>query len=61
MGKGGRPRVENPKTDRVHFRVTPEDRRKLDEYCIQHHVSKSQVLMEGFRLFMEREEREKGE
>ena len=45
----GRPRLDDPKSESVHFRLTVEDKRILDSYCEQENVQKTEAIRRGIR------------
>lgn len=45
--KIGRPPVENPLSERLYLRVTPETKAVLDECAEQLNVSRSEVVRQG--------------
>lgn len=47
--KRGRPVTDNPKTVRVDVRLTQEELKILDEYCIKNDVSRPQGLRDGIK------------
>lgn len=47
--KRGRPIAENPKNVRVDVRLTQEELRILDDYCIKSGVSRPQGLRDGIK------------
>ena len=47
--KPGRPVEENPKDIRLDVRVTKEELRILDEYCVRKSVKRPQGLRDGIK------------
>ena len=45
----GRPTTDNPKTMRVDVRLTEEELKMLDQYCLQAGVSRPQGLRDGIK------------
>lgn len=45
----GRPKLDNPKTESVHLRLSKEDRTIVDEYCKQENIPKTEVIRRGIR------------
>ena len=50
MASRGRPYAENPKSVKVGFRVTEEERKRLIAYCEKMGLTQSQVLKEALEL-----------
>lgn len=50
MAGHGRPPVENPKTIKVGFRVSEQERDRLFAYCKKMNLTQSQVLKEALEL-----------
>lgn len=50
MAVMGRPHVEHVKELKIGFRVTKEERAKLDEYCARKNLTQTQVLTEALEL-----------
>ncbi len=50
MAERGRPFAENPKSVKVGFRVTEEERNRLFAYCKRMNLTQSQVLKEALEL-----------
>lgn len=51
-----RPKLDNPKTERLGLRVLPEQKAEIEAYAKQRGLSKSQVLLEDFQLLLKKEE-----
>ena len=45
----GRPKLDNPKSESVHLRLTTEDKEILDEYCRQENIPKTEAIRRGIR------------
>lgn len=45
----GRPRLDNPKTESIHLRLSKEDRKIVDEYCKQENIPKTEAIRRGIR------------
>ena len=45
----GRPKLDNPKSESVHFRLTVEDKEILDAYCKQENVPKTEAIRRGVK------------
>ncbi|NLG02893.1 MAG: hypothetical protein GX567_03525 [Clostridia bacterium] len=50
MPSPGRPKIDNPKKLKIGFRVSEEEREKLDVYCEKKKLTQSQVLSEALEL-----------
>lgn len=49
----GRPKAENPKTIEVKARIDVETDERLKEYCLNHEVSRTDVVRKGIDLVLE--------
>lgn len=45
----GRPKLDNPKTESIHLRLSVEDREIIDFYCKQENVPKTEAIRRGIR------------
>lgn len=45
----GRPKSDNPKSESVHLRITTEDKKILDTFCLQENVGKTEAIRIGIR------------
>ena len=45
----GRPKLDNPKTESIHLRLSKEDREIIDFYCKQENVPKTEAIRRGIR------------
>lgn len=45
----GRPKLDNPKTESIHLRLSKEDRKIVDEYCKQENIPKTEAIRRGIR------------
>ena len=43
----GRPHSENPKSERLHIRVTPDEKSKIQEFCKEFGVSMLDLIRKG--------------
>lgn len=43
----GRPRAENPKSERLHIRVTPDEKAEIQEFCKEFKVSMLDLIRKG--------------
>lgn len=55
MAGHGRPPVDDPRTEKVHIRLTVGERARLDAYAKEHGLTKTQVLVKAFDEMVERE------
>ena len=53
----GRPKSENPLTERVNIRLTVEEAKELDEYCERHDTSRAEVAREGIKKVLADEQK----
>lgn len=55
MPRTGRPKAENPKSVYLRMRLDDESARKLDDYCNEKKVTRSEAVRKGIDLlFSER-------
>ena len=45
----GRPKLDNPKTESIHLRLSKQDRDIVDEYCKQENIPKTEAIRRGIR------------
>ena len=45
----GRPKLDNPKTESIHLRLSKEDREIIDCYCKQENIPKTEANRRGIR------------
>lgn len=45
----GRPKLDNPKTESIHLRLSKQDRDIVDEYCKQKNIPKTEAIRRGIR------------
>jgi hypothetical protein len=55
MPRMGRPKVDDPKLNKVTIRFSEEEYSQLEAYADQHDLKKSQVLMKAFKEMIQRE------
>lgn len=48
----GRPKSDNPLTERVNIRLTVGEAEKLDEYCERHNTTRAEVAREGIKKIL---------
>ena len=52
--KIGRPKIETPKDAIIKCRVTSEFSKRLDEYCKENNVSKTDVIVRGVEIIIKK-------
>lgn len=52
--KVGRPEAENPKINGVKVRFANDELEKLDKYCKEHHVTRSDAIRAGLNLLFDK-------
>jgi hypothetical protein len=45
----GRPKLDDPKTESIHLRLSKEDREIIDCYCKQENIPKTEAIRRGIR------------
>lgn len=53
--KIGRPKSENPLTIEVKARIDAKTNEKLNEYCKENNVTRTEVVREGIKKVIEKE------
>ena len=48
----GRPKSENPLTERVNIRLTVEEAKELDDYCEKYETSRAEVARAGIKKIL---------
>lgn len=43
----GRPHAENPKSERLHIRVAPDEKEKIQKFCEEFGVSMLELIRKG--------------
>lgn len=61
MAKMGRPRLENPRSERIFIRLTKDEHTDITEYASNHNLTITQTLVRGFNKLREQEGKEKSE
>lgn len=61
MAKMGRPRLENPRSERIFIRLTKDEHTDITEYASNHNLTITQTLVQGFNKLREQERKEKSE
>lgn len=49
----GRPKVDNPKTNRFSICLDKETEDRLKEYCKEHKITKGEAIRQGIHLLLE--------
>ncbi len=55
MSQVGRPKSENPKSNRFSVRLDNATEEKLEHYCLRHRISKGEAIRQGIKLLLEKE------
>ena len=55
MSQLGRPKSENPKSNRFSIRLDDLTEKKLENYCLQNRISKGEAIRQGIHLLLEKE------
>ena len=53
----GRPKLEDPKSNKVSMRLTSEELEQFDAYAKKHNLSKANVLRKAVKELLERDEK----
>lgn len=48
----GRPKLDNPKVNNVKVRLTDETAKRLDAYCAEHGITRTEAIRRGIRLLL---------
>lgn len=48
----GRPKADNPKSNDIKVRLDDETKRKLDEYCEAHNITRAEAIRQGIHLLL---------
>lgn len=57
VAKTGRPKVENPRSEKMYIRLTTEEKETLEQYASKHGLSKTQVIVKGIRVLSENDQK----
>lgn len=52
----GRPKAENPKSNDVKVRLDDETNYRLNNYCIEHGITKAEAIRRGIHLLLAKQE-----
>ena len=55
MSQVGRPKSENPKSNRFSVRLDNSTEERLEDYCLLHGISKGEAIRQGIHLLLEKE------
>lgn len=53
MSPVGRPKADNPKSNRFSIRLDNITEKRLEEYCDEHHITKGEAIRRGIYLLLE--------
>ena len=48
----GRPKAENPKSNDLKVRLDDESKKRLDEYCEAHNITRAEAIRRGIHLLL---------
>lgn len=51
----GRPKAEKPKNNDVKVRIDDETVKRLDDYCIEHQITRAEAIRRGIHLLLEKQ------
>lgn len=54
MSPLGRPKAENPKSNRFSIRLDDETERKLEVYCKENNITKGEAIRRGIHLLLQK-------
>ena len=57
MSPVGRPKADNPKSNRFSIRLDNITEKGLEEYCDEHHITKGEAIRRGIYLLLEQKEK----
>lgn len=55
MSPVGRPKSENPKSNKFSIRLDDETEKRLESYCLRNGISKGEAIRQGIHLLLEKE------
>nr|DAP90891.1 MAG TPA: Alginate and motility regulator [Caudoviricetes sp.] len=55
MSPAGRPKAENPKSNRFSIRLDAETENRLKEYCEKYGITKGEAIRRGIHLLLAKE------
>lgn len=50
----GRPKVDKPKSNDIKVRLDDEMKKKLDNYCAVHNITRAEAIRKGIHLLLEK-------
>ena len=50
----GRPKINNPKSNRITIRLDDETYSKINEYCKQENIDKAEAIRRGIKKLVEK-------
>lgn len=50
----GRPKSDNPKSNRFSIRLDDETEQKLEMYCEEHRITKGEAIRQGIHLLLKK-------
>ena len=53
MAKVGRPKIENPKVNKISVRLSDEEHEKLIEFAKEHSMTKAEACKKGVEILYE--------
>lgn len=56
MSPAGRPKAENPKSNRFSVRLDDETEKKLKIYCKEHNITKGEAIRQGIHLLLQKKQ-----
>lgn len=51
----GRPKADNPKSNDVKVRLDDETTKRLDNYCVEHQITRAEAIRRGIHLLLKRQ------
>lgn len=51
----GRPKLDDPKTNRTSVNISKETLKRLEMYCKEHGITKGEAIRRGIHLLLEQE------
>lgn len=52
MSPVGRPKAENPKSNRFSIRLDEKTEKALEEYCLENKITKGEAIRRGIHLLL---------
>ena len=57
MSPAGRPKAENPKDVKYSIRLDAETEKRLQQYCVEHSITKGEAIRQGIYLLLGQDEK----